>query len=278
MIFKNLFQGVCGVAVFLICGSIAAPAAQMCNSALRNSKVKSGDVVLVGRRGVTVVGDSVSMKAAGSIKIGYVVPERDQVSGALIIKLRHQAVATTSSAKAIQLSRESYISPCTQDQVASYSWAANNQTYVDYHKYGLRDPERNPAINIDTFHADVGPRAGRKCVRTSDSDIRGQFLFSADPDGRRVAGTWEILSRQRTKFVSSGESAAFADPPDFNQFIEYQTAIIPYKKPANKSVCVAFDVASYPNSLRTEIMIVDADDAIALGIVDPQKRRTINWQ
>lgn len=278
MTFRSICRKVWGVSLLLACGSISAPAAQMCNSVLRSPEVKPGDVVLLARRSVTVVSESLSLKPVRGVKIGYVVPPRDQTSGALIVKLRHQAVATTATSRSVQLSRDSYISPCSRTERGAYLAMSRNETYVDYHKYGFRDPEPNAAINLDAFHADVGSRPNRKCVRTSDNDIRGQFLFAADTEGRRIAGFWEKLSRQRTKFVSSTEIAAVAEPADFNQFIEYQTAIIPFQKPANKSVCVAFDIVSYPGSLRTEIMIVDADDAIAPGISDPQKRRTINWQ
>jgi hypothetical protein len=269
-------QALTAVALLLL-GYDQAAGAQMCNFVLNKQKVQPRDVLLFRNNRPVVVSDAMTAKSGREVTLGYIIPGREYVSGALLVKFRYQqAGGAPSTSSSIRLFRNSYVSPCTNKTLGQYDVSSTNDVYVDYHRYGFRDPEEIAPRNLDSFHADVGVRPNTGCLKTNDDAIRGQFLFETRVEDRRVARGIAVLERQYQKLWAP--TTAQADPLDFNQFTEYHTTIIPYRKAANKSACVTFTIPPLANVLSTEVMIVDADDALVPDIFDPQKRRKINWQ
>jgi hypothetical protein len=258
-----------------------ASAAQTCNFVLQNQKIHPGDVVILHKASGAVFSDSIAFRGASrSVRLGYVTPARDYSSGALILKIRYQPIpGSAAGSSPIKLSRESYKSPCTEKQVPQYENSADANTYIDYHQYGFRDPEPNQLLNIDAFHADIGVRPNRGCANTADSDIRGQFLFAETLAGREVAGFLPTFFRQGRKLAQSFEiGQTIAGPAEYTGFIGLQSIIVPYRKPRGQAACFAFNLPAAANVARTDVMIIDADDALApWSGTDPQKTRAIYW-
>jgi hypothetical protein len=258
-----------------------ASAAQTCNFLLQNPKIHPGDVVILHKASGAVFSDPIAFRGASRrVRLGYVAPARDYPSGALILKIRYQPIPGNAAAHSpIRLSRESYKSPCTDVKVPQYGNSADPNTYIDYHQYGFRDPEPNQLLNLDAFHADIGMRPNRGCANTADRDIRGQFLFAETLAGRQVAGFLPTFFRQGQKLAPSFEvGQTIAAPAEYADFIGLQSIIVPYRKPVGSSACFAFDVPAAGNVARTDVMIIDADDALApWSGGDPQKTRVIYW-
>lgn len=260
-----------------------SPAPLTCNFVFHDKKIKiqAGDVLILKRLSGTAFTDDIAFTGkAKTIRLGYVVPPREYITGALILKFRQKPLSeTASSPLPIKLFREAYISPCGRGYVKRYSHTTDIGTYVDYHQYGARDPEPNQDYNLDFFHADIGPRPNRNCAATNNDDVRGQFLFSVEPSGRQIAGLGQKFTRERDKIAAYFDpKKAEAAPAGYDGYVEYQTNIVPYQRDPGRLACFAFDVPAANNAASTQIMIIDADDAIApwLGS-DPQKTRTIYW-
>lgn len=263
-------------------GAPLPPAPATCNFVFHDKKIQSGDVLILKRISGTAFTEDIAFTGkARTVRLGYVVPPREYTSGALILKFRQKPLSGTEpSSLPITLFREAYISPCAgHGYVKRYSHTTDIGTYVDYHQYGARDPEPNQDYNLDSFHADIGPRAGRGCAATNNDDVRGQFLFSVEPSGRQIAGLGEKITRQGKKIAAYLDSKnAEAAPAGYGGYVEYQTTIVPYQRDPGRLACFAFDVPTASNASSTQIMIVDADDAIApWSGSDPQKTRTIYW-
>jgi hypothetical protein len=263
-------------------------AAERCDYVFGTPNINENDLIdLTNGR---VIGEGYQLpRATKSILLGYIVPQNTFQTGVFIVKSRHKIVTQQRSAPAgsgntITVERGRYTSPCSKRDIVAYSHDADVQRYIDYHFYGLRDPEPNRTLNLEFAHADVGIRespnswplpASRACLNTRYDTIRAQFLYG---DDRRVASAYETLSRQYSLFSGAfGTPSAYAAPPAYREYDSLKTMVIPYvKRPPNAPACFAFNLPIPANTVITEVMIVDADKAFASSGFDPQRSWTIS--
>ncbi len=223
------------------------------------------------------------------LSLGYVVPTTKYPSGVFIVKSRHTILTTNQGptfGNSIRVDRERYHSTCSDKDIEAYGDDVSAQRYIDYHFYGLKDstPGQN---NLNRAQADVGMRpnssflslfAKERCLNTRDTAISVQFLFDDrqhDPSIRRAATGYETLQRQKTLF-SDDQKSSYDAPKQYLEYDVLKTEVIPYQRVANTRRCYMFEVAIPPNAKTTEVMVIDADDAVAGG-ADPQKSLLINW-
>ena len=261
-------------------------AAERCDYVFRAPNI--GDGAIIDLTNSMVVGPGYTLPTrARSISLGYIVPQTGYVTGVLIVKSRHKVVTSSRSnaANTISVERSGYTSPCSKGDVAAYSHDVDVERYIDYHFYGLRDSEQNRLLNLEFAHADVGPRQiprawplppRARCLNTRYGTIRVQFLYS---DDRRVAYTLETLSRQYSLFSRAvGPSPAYAAPAAYREYDSLKTIVIPYvKRSAGARSCFAFKLPIPKDTVTTEVMIVDADQAFANSGIDPQQSWTLSW-
>jgi hypothetical protein len=206
----------------------------------------------------------------------FLVPNRVFTSGALIVKSRH-LLPKTNGQSGIDLKRNAYTSPCTgREQGGYFRPNVGIAKYRAYHFYLDRDTDPDPNKSLNSFHADVRSDDVRKCVRTSDEDIRPQFLYDP-PDERRTANARDRAVRvvsDATRFFKGG--TAYADTGSAG-YSGLRTEIVPYRKRSQEHVCVHVNISVPENALKTNIMIVDVEDALDPGIRDTRMVTQSEW-
>jgi hypothetical protein len=265
--------------------------AQECNRFSVPASASENDLIDLALRSVVPAGGYQFKRHVSSVSFGYVVPRTAYPTGVLIVKSRHTVAGTPGAGvkNAIAVERSSYKSPCSRHDIAEYSSKPNGisvEKYRDYYFYGLPDEEANPHRNLDFAHADVGirqfqdswffsrPREG--CLDTRHRTIMPQFLYG---DDRREATYLEVGQRQFSLFRQAvGPAQAYAAPPGYQEYESLKTMVIPYvRKALNMPACFAFNLPIPRNSEKTEIMVVDADEALANFGADPQRSWTLVW-
>jgi hypothetical protein len=220
------------------------------------------------------------------LHLAYVVPGSQYLTGALIVKVRHQlpkdANAKTSegfpSSDFIRVQRLGYTAPCKNQWKGPYDTNVKLEHYVDQHFYGITYP------SMDEFHAEVGNRirhysiAGfgydkSVCKNTYDAESRAYFLYSEDP---RIATSGEFYARRTAKLAKQVGfiSEAFADQaPRYKD--KLHTLIVPYQRtnPASDN-CVSFEVGVPDKVGKTDIEIIDTDTG-RTGFLSTWQ---INWE
>ncbi|MEI9925734.1 MAG: hypothetical protein WDN50_22015 [Bradyrhizobium sp.] len=205
------------------------------------------------------------------LRLAYIVPAGQYLTGALIVKARHQlpkdATAKSSegfpSSDFIRVQRQAYTAPCSNQRKGSYDTNVKLEHYVDQHFYGIAYP------SMDEFHAEVGYRSRHYsvagfgydksvCKNTSDPESRMNFLYSEDP---RIATPGEYYARRTAKLAKQVGfiSEAFADQaPRYKD--KLHTLIVPYQR-ANPTSdnCVSFEIGVPDKAGKTEVEIIDTD-------------------
>jgi hypothetical protein len=280
-------------AVFGLCSSAAAAAEIMaCNGGLAGASARS--LFLSSRTGYVPYNQTPATRAS-QLSLVYVTPSTSYTSGVVIIKLRHVVASVQSlSNPNIRLHRDSYRSPCSrkrgQPAVSEFGDGSDlprysdTQQYIAYHRYG------RPNSNIDRLHADIGNRPDRdwtdilslnnRCASTSDWDIAPQFLFDENPTDRMPLPRSVLPGSHVSATYEATSLSAFAAPTAYSSYQGLEVQVVPYRRDANKSVCIRFPVDRIPgNASRTDVMILDADDArYPTQLLEPQTTWSINWQ
>lgn len=244
-------------------------AAELCPGNGVVTTARSGQLIDLTNQIPLQEGSEHAVSKRSSIRLGYVVPGSENLTGALVVKVRHRWLPDRNGngafpgANFIRLERPVYTSPCdSKDRIAYGPREVRLEHYVDRHYYGL------PHSSMSGFHADVGhrpyevsyglfTRPTTVCRRTSDDAIRGQFLYSdrvAIADEREVATRRADIGRTPNAFIG----AAFAEPSRYKD--KLQTYIIPYRKRDMVSPhCFAFGITVPERTVSTDVSVIDAD-------------------
>jgi hypothetical protein len=191
----------------------------------------------------------------------FVVPNTIFTSGAVVVKIRHMLKDKGQGTEGLALSRDEYVSPCNQNLVGEYRREdVSVEKYRSYHYFLDRDEDPDPKSSLNSFHVDIHPSQAdkTKCIRSSDHNIRPQFLF----EKRTSAGFGNKFARAAGDLTSRlAPTSALANTAGYSGYGALKTIIIPYKKGRQEFTCVEVPV-SFPRSVMfTDIMIVDADEA-----------------
>jgi len=278
-------------ATLAVCHTVALPGPISCNDILRTSNLEPRALYNLSS-GSGFPNSTNTLQHASHLNLAYVIPGHPYNSGAVIIKFRHQVVTSKPDTNPkISLHRDRYKIPCVQKHdadVSEFAGDSDTQRYIAYHRYGLPD-NRPSELSLDRLHADIGNRPSRswyesnqRCASTSDWDIAPQFLFEESYAERQSPGLISYFRyRVNSAYETAGDGNAYAAPPSYSSYRGLTVNVKPYRKPANSLSCISFGVDVPANATKTDVMIIDADDARYPRVnllIDPQRTWSFSWQ
>lgn len=248
-------------------------AGDACEATRQALHASSGQLLNLGT-GSLVAGFAARLPRPRSLHVAYVVPSSGNLTGAFIVKVRHQLPKDASARSSegfpsgdyIRLQRPGHASACTNQWRAPYDQSIKLEHYIDEHYYGIKYQ------SMDEFHAEIGYRerqysvAGVKfsrniCRNTYDPETRADFLYSDNP---HIASYAETATRRTATLAKQAGfiSDAFADEaPRYRD--KLNTAIIPYRRiNASSDNCASFEIDIPEKAGQTDIEIIDADEGL----------------
>lgn len=292
---RAIVCGVLAISLTAIVTTSAYPAGALsCPALLRDDSIVPRELFWLSS-GKPISDAAINLfKRRSTLHLAYIIPPYVYNSGAVIIKIRHLVKESRKTAVSqnpnITLRRDRYRSPCARAKRPDHKefvGSADVRRYRNYHLYRLPDPYPAEA-NLNRLHADIGNRPARwffdsndRCASTSDWDIRPQFLFEDELADRQPIGLFDYLSGRVQMTYEAQKSSAYAAPAIYTRYRDLAVRVMPYRKTPNAMACISFTTGAIPaNAIRTDVMVIDADDARFPRLLsqDPQKTWNFQWE